>query len=82
MAKDNPNRHVVPARSGGWDVKKPDGARASAHTATQAEAVARARLIVANNGGGEVRVHGRDGRIRRADTILPDKNPTPPRDAR
>lgn len=82
MAKDNPSRHVVPARSGGWDVKKPDGTRASVHAATQAEAVARARVIVANNGGGEVRVHGRDGRIRKADTIPPGNDPNPPRDAR
>lgn len=82
MVKDNPSRHVVPARGGGWDVKKPGSDRASVHTATQADAVARARRIVANNGGGEVRIHGQDGRIRKADTVAAGNDPFPPRDAR
>lgn len=84
MAKsaDSPNRHVVPNPKGGWDVKKPGSSRASAHAATQEAATHRAREIVRNGGGGEVRIHGKDGRIRDADTIAPGNDPHPPRDKR
>lgn len=73
-------RHVVKNPDGGWDVKAPDSQRASAHTATQADAQARARQIVHNLGGSEVVTHGRDGRIRDSDTILLGNDPFPPRD--
>lgn len=76
------NRHVVPNPKGGWDIKKPGGARASGHTTTQGEAVRRAKEIVTNQGGGEVRIHGRDGRIRDSDTVEPGNDPVPPRDAK
>lgn len=76
------DRHVVPNPDGGWDVKKPGASRASAHTETQADAIARARDIVHRAGGGEVRIHGRDGRIRDSDTIPPGHDPNPPRDTR
>jgi len=82
MAKGSPNRHVVANPKGGWDVKKPGSSQAGAHADTQAAAVDRARQIVRNNGGGEVRIHGRDGRIRDSDTIAPGNDPTPPRDKR
>jgi hypothetical protein len=74
------DRHVVQNTSGGWDVVKPDAQRASSHHDTQAEAVARGREIVQNAGGGELRIHGRDGRIRDSDTIAPGNDPNPPRD--
>jgi len=76
------SRHVVPNPSGGWDVKKPGGERRSAHAGTQAEAINRARQIVGSAGGGEVRIHGRDGRIRDSDTVPPGNDPNPPRDRR
>lgn len=79
MSSDN-RRHVVPNPEGGWDVKAPQAKRASAHAATQAEATARAKQIVTNAGGGEVRIHGRDGRIRDSDTVAPGNDPHPPRD--
>ncbi|TXR51557.1 DUF2188 domain-containing protein [Quadrisphaera setariae] len=82
MAKGNANRHVVANPNGGWDVKKPGSSKAGAHADTQADAIARARTIVSNNGGGEVRIHGRDGRIRDSDTIAPGNDPLPPRDKR
>jgi len=82
MAKGNERRHVVANPKGGWDVKKPGSTRASIHTETQKDAVARAREIVRNSGGGEVRIHGRDGRIRDSDTIAPGNDPNPPRDKR
>jgi uncharacterized protein DUF2188 len=61
-------------------VKQPGGDRASAHADTQKAAVDRAREIVRNSGGGEVRIHGRDGKIRDSDTIAPGNDPNPPRD--
>ena len=76
----NERRHVVPNPKGGWDVKKPGSNRASDHVKTQQEAVDRAREIVKNRGGGEVRIHGRDGKIRDSDTIAPGNDPHPPRD--
>lgn len=83
MAKrGSPNRHVVQNPKGGWDVKKPGSSRASAHANTQDAAIHRAREIVRKGGGGEVRVHGRDGRIRNSDTIPPGRDPSPPRDKR
>jgi Uncharacterized protein conserved in bacteria (DUF2188) len=75
-------RHVVPNPSGGWDVVKGHAERRSAHTSTQAEALAKARQIVRNLGGGEVVTHGKDGRIRDSDTVLYGKDPMPPRDRR
>jgi hypothetical protein len=76
------NRHVVPNEDGGWDVVKPGASRASAHTETQAQAQDRARQIVRNAGGGEVRTHGKDGKMRDSDTIAPGNDPNPPRDKR
>lgn len=75
-------RHVTPNSSGGWDVEKPDASRASSHHDTQAQAIDRARGIVGNSGGGEVVIHGRDGRIRDSDTVWPGNDPNPPRDRR
>lgn len=79
----NPNdRDVVPNPEGGWDVVKPGGGRASSHHDTQADAIGRGRDIVRNAGGGELRIHGRDGRIRDSDTIPPGNDPNPPRDTK
>jgi hypothetical protein len=72
----NPNaREVRPDPEGGWNVINPGGQRASAHLPTQAEAIDRAREILQRNGGGELRVAGRDGAIRDADTIKPGNDP-------
>ncbi len=47
---------------------------------TQAEAVAAARDILANNGGGELITKGRDQQIRSKDTIPPGNDPRNIRD--
>jgi hypothetical protein len=75
-------RHVVRNPEGGWDIRAPGAQRSSGHTGTQADAIDRAREIVANSGGGEVVIHGRDGRIRDTDTVPPCNDPNPPRDTR
>lgn len=70
MGKANDNdRYVVPNKErGGWDVVKEDHQRASAHTDTKKDAVDRAREIVENLGGGEVRQANRQGRFNDSDT--------------
>lgn len=79
MSNSN-SRDVVPNPNGGWDVTGADLARASAHLPTQQAAIDRARTIVTNAGGGEVRIHGRDGQIRDSDTVGGGNDPLPPRD--
>jgi hypothetical protein len=64
-------RHVVPNPSGGWDVKAHRAGRASSHHDTQAAAIAVGQRILRNAGGGEIVIHGRDGKIRHADTVAP-----------
>lgn len=70
MGKGNDtDRYVVPnSERGGWDVVKEDHRRASAHEPTQREAIDRAREIVDNLGGGEVRIANRQGRFNDSDT--------------
>jgi Uncharacterized protein conserved in bacteria (DUF2188) len=74
MARPNA-REVRPDGKGGWNVIKPGGERASANFGTQAAAAARAEQILRNDGGGELRVAGRDGQIREANTIPPGNDP-------
>lgn len=74
-------RNVVPDPNGGWKVTS-GGDRASARTDTQREAIDRAREIVDNLGGGEVTIHGRNGKIRDSDTRSPGRDPNPPKDRR
>jgi Uncharacterized protein conserved in bacteria (DUF2188) len=69
MDKNDTDRYVVPNHErGGWDVVKEDHERASAHTRTRVEAIDRARDIVDNLGGGEVRIADRHGRFNDSDT--------------
>lgn len=75
-------RHVVPTGDGKWAVKAPGGKRASSVSGTKREALDKARQVVRNQGGGEVRIHGRDGRIQDSDTIRPGNDPNPSRDRR
>lgn len=62
-------RDVISDGNGKWVVVKPGAAGISARAATQREAVDRARDIVYKAGGGEVTIHGTDGRIRSKDTV-------------
>lgn len=72
------SRHDPP-KSGGWDVRKPGAKRA---TETQREAIDRAREIVRNAGAGEIKILGRDGRIRDPDTSTSENEPNPSPDHR
>ena len=75
-------RNVVPNPKGGWDIDAPGASQASGHFDTQAQAINRAREIVHNAGGGEVRIHGLNGQIRDSDTVAPGNDPFPPRDTK
>lgn len=59
----------------GWATKRDDATRASSVHDTQAAAYDAARTYAANNGGGDVSIHGRDGRIRDKNTIAPGNDP-------
>jgi len=71
----NNSRHVTPDGNDGWKVTAPGASRASARTTTQAAAIERGREILRNAGGGELNVHGRDGRVRAKDTIPKGHDP-------
>ncbi len=73
-------RHIVRNPNGGWDVKRPNASRASAHLPTQGAAERRAKEILRGDGGGEAVVHRPNGEIRGSDTVPPAHDPYPPRD--
>jgi hypothetical protein len=75
------DRYVV-KHPKGWAVKAPGADRASVVRPTQAEAENRAKEIVGNRGGGEVRIQDRHGRFRDSDTVPPGNDPCPPRDTK
>lgn len=70
------NVHVLP-RSNGWAVKKDGAKRATSVHPTQQEAEQVGRRIAISEGS-ELRIHGRDGRVRDSDSFGND--PSPPRD--
>ncbi len=69
------NIREVRRHGDGWAVFAPGASKASAVEPTQAAAQERARDILANQGGGEMRTRGENGRIRAQDTIKPGNDP-------
>lgn len=81
MAKPD-RRDVVPSKRGkGWDVTKPGAKDPVSHHETQANAEKAAKRDVRQQGG-EVVIHGRDGKIRDKDTMPPARDPNPPKDTK
>ena len=74
------NYNVVKNQNGGWDAKRDSAQRSSFHADTQREAEVIAKQFSGNSGGGEVRIHGLDGKIRDSDTVPPGHDPYPPKD--
>ena len=62
-----------------WAVKKGRADRVSKTFRTQEDAIAYAKKVVANLGGGEVRIQGRDGKWRDTITVPNGNDPFPPR---
>lgn len=79
MSKNN-NRTVYQRPDGNWNNKGDNADRPKSVHPTQREAEKAAKDIVRNQGGGEVTIKGRDGRIRDRDTVSPGNDPCPPRD--
>lgn len=76
-----PDYHVTKKKaSGQWQVKRTGADRASGTADTQRDAEKLAKQFAANSGGGEVRIHGLNGKIRDSDTVPPANDPFPPRD--
>ena len=66
------NYHVSKNKdTGKWDIQKEGGTRSSGSADTQKEAEKIAKGFASNSGGGEVRIHGLDGKIRDSDTVAP-----------
>jgi hypothetical protein len=65
-----------------WRVTKEGSERISDYAKTQSKAEAIAKKLSANTGGGEVRIHGLDGKIRDSDTVSPGNDPYPPKDTK
>lgn len=63
-----------------WRITKEGAERVSDFADTQGKAEKVAKQFAENSGGGEVRIHGLDGKIRDSDTVAPAKDPFPPRD--
>lgn len=71
------NVHVTPRKDGKWNVIREGAGRASAVADTQAEAIKEGRRL-AQDGKGELAIHGEDGRIRDKRSYGADN--CPPRD--
>lgn len=70
------SKRVVQQRADGkHEVRAPGATRASAVTDTQAQGITRARQVLANGGGGELQIRGRNGAIRKQDTVKPGNDP-------
>lgn len=77
------NYHVSQNKfSGFWEIKKDGAKEPSDYAKTQKDAEEIAKELCSNSGGGEVRIHGKDGRIRDSDTVYPGNDPFPPRDTK
>ena len=74
------DRTISGRPDGTWENKRNDAGRASSVHRTQGEAIDAGREMLGNQGGGELTVKGRSGRIRSKDTIAPGNDPFPPRD--
>jgi len=70
-------QHVVPAKQGGWNVKKGGATKATVHTSTKAEAEKIAKEL-AKKQKAELVIHGKDGKIQNANSYGND--PCPPKD--
>jgi hypothetical protein len=66
-------RYVKQGHGGSWEVVKEGHHRATALGATKTAAVNTARRLTRQEGGGEIRVLNRTGKIVDKDTVLPSK---------
>lgn len=62
-----------------WVDKRNDADRGFVHD-TQKDAIESAKEKITNQGGGELTVKGRDGKIRSKDSVAGGNDPNPPKD--
>ena len=74
------DRTIYRTSNGKWMNRRNDAGKASSVHDTQQNAINSARTMLGNQGGGELTVMGRNGRIRSKDTIKPGNDPCPPID--
>jgi hypothetical protein len=65
-----------------WNIQKEGASRTSGSAGTQKEAEKIAKNLAANSGGGEVKIHGLDGKIRDSDTVAPGNDPRSSKDTK
>jgi hypothetical protein len=58
-----------------WSAQRDGASRAASNHDTQADAIAAARALARNAGGGEVTIKGVDGKIRAKDTVPKGNDP-------
>lgn len=74
MARAQRTRYVRKNSSGGgWDVVKEGHIRATAHARTKQDAISEAARLVGREGGGEIRIMNRTGKVTDADTVAARK---------
>jgi hypothetical protein len=66
-------RYVTRGSSGSWEIRKEGHRRATAHGRTKDDAIKAARTAVRKDGGGEVIVMNRTGKVVEADTVARPK---------
>lgn len=74
------NYHVVRSKDGDWVARKAGAGRVSGTFNSQRDAEKAAKQFASSTGGGEVRIHDRNGKIRDSDTVAPARDSSPPRD--
>lgn len=75
------NYHVSKDKNrGDWRVKREGAERVAEFAPTQKVAEKIAKELSANSGGGEVRIHGLNNKIRDSDTVSPGRDPNLPKD--
>lgn len=75
----NKKADITQRPDGKWQSKVQGNEKASFVTDTQKEAYAKQRDSFAKGSGGEISVHGKDGKIREKNTISPMKDHFPPK---
>ncbi len=70
-----PNERTVTPDGDDWTVEKPGASRASSRHETQRDAIDAARDYLGNEGGGELKIKGTDGKVRAQDTIPHGNDP-------
>lgn len=73
-------RNITPSGDGRWAVNEPGKDKPTSIHSTQEKAIDRGRDDLRRAGGGELTIHGRDGKIRDSDTVAPGRDPSPPKD--